>query len=151
VCTYHGVWYRVKPDQVTREPVLAEVALEIHTYNIEDQDGQSEPDSNNEQQMDPINDEIRRSPVNISPTQAAAPVMSMTRTQPVITVQAGGGNAPPSRSGTPPQMGGMTLASLQNRLNMVLRQTGPPGGGGGPGGPGGPGRPGGVPTIGQLP
>jgi hypothetical protein len=46
--------------------------------------------------------------------------MSMMRTQPVITVQAGGGNAPPSRPETPP-MGGMTLVSLQNRLNVALR------------------------------
>jgi hypothetical protein len=47
--------------------VLAEVALGIHAYNIEDQDSQSKPDSNNEQQLDPINDKIRRSPINISP------------------------------------------------------------------------------------
>jgi hypothetical protein len=45
---YHGAWYQVKPDQVTGEPVLAEAALGIHTYNIEDQEGQSELDSNNE-------------------------------------------------------------------------------------------------------
>jgi hypothetical protein len=92
--------------------VLAEAALGIHAYNIEDQDSQSEPDSDNEQHTDLINDKIRRSPINISPTQVAAPVMSVTRTQPVITVQAGGSNALPSRPGTPPQMGGMTLASL---------------------------------------
>jgi hypothetical protein len=67
VCTYHGMWYQVKPDQVTSEPVLAEVALEIHAYNIEDQDGQSKPDSDNEPQSDPIDDMICRSPINISP------------------------------------------------------------------------------------
>jgi hypothetical protein len=101
--------------------VLTEVALGIHIYDIKDQDSQSEPDSNNEQQVDLIDDEIRRSPINISPTQAAAPVMSATRTQPVITVQVGGGNAPPLRPGTPPQTGGMMLASLQNRFNAALR------------------------------
>jgi hypothetical protein len=36
----------------------------------------------------------------------------------VITVQAGGSNALPSRPGTPPAM--MTLASLQMRLNAAL-------------------------------
>jgi hypothetical protein len=130
--------------------VLTEVALRIHVYDIEDQEGQSEPDSENEQQMDLINDEIRRSPINISPVQMAPPVMSATRTQPVITVQAGGGNALPLRPGTPP-VSGMTLASLQSRLNVALRCTRPPGGGRGPGGPGGPGRPGGMPVPGQLP
>jgi hypothetical protein len=118
VCTYHGVWYQVKPDQATGEPVLAEVALGIHTYDIEDQDGQSKPDSDNKQQSDPINDEIRRSPINISPIRAAVPIMSATRMQPVITVQVGGGNAPPLRLGTPPAM--TTLASLQMRLNAAL-------------------------------
>jgi hypothetical protein len=120
VCTYHRAWYQVKPDQVTGEPVLTEVALRIHTYDIEDQEGQSEPDSKGKQQMDLINDKIRRSPVNISPVQAAPPVMSMTRTQPVITVQVGGGNALPLRSGTPP-VSGLTFVSLQSRLNTVLR------------------------------
>jgi hypothetical protein len=48
VCMYHRVWYQVKPDQVTGEPVLVEAALGINVYNIEDQDGQSKPDSNNE-------------------------------------------------------------------------------------------------------
>jgi hypothetical protein len=47
--------------------VLTEVALEIHAYDIEDQNGYSEPDSDNKQQSDPINDVIRRSPINISP------------------------------------------------------------------------------------
>jgi hypothetical protein len=98
--------------------VLAEVALEIHTYNIEDHDGQSEPDSNNEQQTDPTDDAIQRSPINISPVQAAALIMSATRMQPAITVQAGGSNALPSRPGTPPAI--MTLASLQMRLNAAL-------------------------------
>jgi hypothetical protein len=147
VCTYHGAWYRVKLNQSTREPVLGEPALGIHTYDIEDQNSQEQPDSNNKQQMDPIDDEIRRSPINISPAQVAAPVMSATRTQPVITVQVGGGSAPPSRPGTPP-VGGTTLASLQNRLNAALRCTGPPGRGGGPGSPGGPGGPG---ILGVLP
>jgi hypothetical protein len=98
--------------------VLAETALEIHTYNIEDQDGQSKPDSDNEQQTDPTDNTICRSPINISPVQAAAPIMSAMRMQPAVTVQAGGGNAPPSRLGTPPAM--MTLASLQMRLNAAL-------------------------------
>jgi hypothetical protein len=48
--------------------VLVETALGIHIYNIKDQDSQSEPDSDNEQQMDPIDDKIRRSSINISPT-----------------------------------------------------------------------------------
>jgi hypothetical protein len=101
--------------------VLVEAALDIHAYDIKDQDGQSEPDGDNEQQMDPINDEIRRSLVTISPIRAAAPIMSMTRTSPVITIQVGGSNALPSRPGTPPAVAEMTLASLQSRLNMVLR------------------------------
>jgi hypothetical protein len=67
VCMYHSTWYRVKPDQATGKLVLAEAALEIHAYNIEDQDGYSKPDSDNEQQLDPIDDMIRRSPINISP------------------------------------------------------------------------------------
>jgi hypothetical protein len=67
VCTYHRVWYRVKPDQSTGEPVLGEPALGIHTYDIEDQGSQSKPDNDNEQEQDPINNKIRRSPINISP------------------------------------------------------------------------------------
>jgi hypothetical protein len=66
--------------------------------------------------------------------------MSTMRTSPVIMVTAGASGALLSRSGTP--LATMTLASLQMRLNAVLRQTGPPRGGGGPGSPGGPGRPG---------
>jgi hypothetical protein len=98
--------------------VLAEAALEIHAYNIEDQDGHSEPNSDNKQQSDPIDNTIRQSPINISPVRAAVPIMSATRTQPAITVQAGGGNALSSRPGTPPAM--TTLASLQMRLNAAL-------------------------------
>jgi hypothetical protein len=45
VCVYHGVWYRVKPDQHTGEPVLGEPALAIHTHNIEDQAEQSQQSS----------------------------------------------------------------------------------------------------------
>jgi hypothetical protein len=67
VCTYHGTWYRVRPDQATGEPVLTEVAQEVHVYDIEDQGGQSELDSNNEQQRDPTDDAICQSPINISP------------------------------------------------------------------------------------
>jgi hypothetical protein len=144
------MWYQVRPDQETGELVLAEVALEIHAYDIEDQDGHSKPDSDNEQQSDLINDTIRRSPINISPVWTAAPVMSATRMQPAITVQVGGGNSLPSRPGTPPAM--MTLASLQMRLNAALQWTGPPGGSGsGPDSPGGPGGPGGGPVPGQAP
>jgi hypothetical protein len=142
VCTYHGAWYQVKLDQSTGEPVLGEPALGIHAYDIEAQDEQSQQSSDDKQQMDLIDDEIRRSPVTISPIQASVPIMSMMRTSPVITVQVGGSNALPSRPGTPPQTGGTTLASLQSRLNVALRRTGPPGEGGGPGGPGGPSRPG---------
>jgi hypothetical protein len=113
------MWYRVKPDQVTGEPVLAEAVLDIHAHDIKDQDSQSEPDSDDKCQPDPINNKIRRSPINISPIWAAVPIMSATRMQPAITVQVGGGNALPSRSGIPPAM--MTLASLQSRLNAALR------------------------------
>jgi hypothetical protein len=67
VCMYHGVWYQVKPDQVTGKPVLTEAALKIHAYDIKDQDGHSKLDSNNEQQSDPIDNMICRSPINISP------------------------------------------------------------------------------------
>jgi hypothetical protein len=63
VCIYHVAWCRVKSDLTTREPVLGEPALEIHTYDIEDQGGHSEPDSDNEPEQDLINDKIRRSPV----------------------------------------------------------------------------------------
>jgi hypothetical protein len=99
--------------------------------------------------MDLIDDKIQRSPINISSIQVAPPIMSVMRMQPAITVQAGEGNAPPLRSGTPP-MGGMTLASLQSRLNVALKQTGPPGSGRGPGGPGGLGGPEGMPVPGLL-
>jgi hypothetical protein len=122
VCIYHRAWYRVKPDQTTGEPVLGEPALEIHTYDIEDQGGHSEPDSDNEQQPDLIDNEIRRSLIHISPTRMTI-AMSTTRTQPVIMVQVGGSNAPSSRPGTPPTgvpLTGMMLASLQNRLNAAL-------------------------------
>jgi hypothetical protein len=169
VCIYHGAWYRVKLDPTTGEPVLGEPALEIHAYDIEDQGGHSELDSDNEQQQDPIDKEIRHSPIHISPARMTM-AMSVTRTQLAIMVQVGRGSAPPSRPGMPPT----TLASLQNRLNAALRQTGlpggdSPGGPGGPRGPGGPGAPGGqagpqqavpqqliipagdVKTMGQLP
>jgi hypothetical protein len=118
VCTYHGMWYQIKPDQTTTKPVLAEAALEIHVYDIEDQDGQSKPDSNNEQQSDLIDDAIHRSPIRISPVRAAHPIMLVTRMQPAITIQVGGANAPPLRPGTPPAM--TMLASLQMRLNAAL-------------------------------
>jgi hypothetical protein len=146
VCIYHGAWYKVKLNQTTGEPVLREPALEVHTYNIEDQEGQSKPDSDNEQQWDLINDKIRRSPIWISLARTTV-AMSATRTQPAITVQVGGGNAPPLRPGTP--LMGTTLASLQNWLNVALWQTGPPGGGGpgGSGGPGGLGGPGGPQQV----
>jgi hypothetical protein len=121
ICTYHRVWYGVKPDQSNGEPVLGEPALEIHTYDIKDQAGQIKPDSDNEPAQDPIDNEIRRSPIHISSIQTAAPVMSAMRMQPVVTIHTGGSNAPPSRPRTPPQMGETTLASLQNRLNMALR------------------------------
>jgi hypothetical protein len=39
VCTYHGMWYQVKPDQTTGEQVLAEVVLEIHAHDIKDPNG----------------------------------------------------------------------------------------------------------------
>jgi hypothetical protein len=77
--------------------VLREVALEIHAYDIEGQENPSEPDSDNEQQEDPINSKIRRSPIMISPIRTAAPVMSATRTQLTITMHVGGNNAPLSR------------------------------------------------------
>jgi hypothetical protein len=115
---YHRAWYRVKPNQTTGEPVLGEPALEVHAHNIKDQGGQSEPDSDNECEQDPINNKIRRSPIWISPARTTR-AMSATRMQPAITVQVGGSNAPPSRPRTPPA--GTTLVSLQNRLNVVLR------------------------------
>jgi hypothetical protein len=52
--------------------VLAEAALGIHAYDIKDQDSQSKPDSDNEQQLDPIDNAIRRSPINISPIQGSS-------------------------------------------------------------------------------
>jgi hypothetical protein len=101
VCTYHRVWYQVKPDQSTGELVLGELALAIHVYDIKDRVKQSQLSSNNKQGMDPINDKIRRSPATISPIQASAPAMSVMRISPVITVMAGGSGAPPLRPGTP--------------------------------------------------
>jgi hypothetical protein len=143
VCTYHGAWYQVKPDKVTGEPVLREAALEIHTYNIKGHENPSKLDSDNEPQEDLINSEIRRSPIAISPIRTAAPVMSVTRTQPTITTPVGGSNAPPLRPGTPPVMMGTMLASLQSRLHAALQCTGLPVGGRGPAGPPGPAGPGG--------
>jgi hypothetical protein len=93
-------------------------------------------------------------------------MMSVTRTSPVITVTVGGSGTPLPVPGTPPPVEGVTLMSIQMRLNATLRWTGPPGGGGGPGSPEGPGGPGLVPaqllqqpvtpahdvkTMGQLP
>jgi hypothetical protein len=166
VCIYHRAWYQVKPDQHTGEPVLGELALAIHTHDIEDEDRSSQQSSNNKQQMDPVNDKIRRSPATISPIQLSAPMMLATWTSPVITVMARGSGTPPPRQGTPPPVVGATPASIQSRMNAVLRHIRPPGGGGG--GPGGPGRPGGpvgglqvpqqpvmpagdIKTMGQLP
>jgi hypothetical protein len=141
------------------EPVLGEPTLGIHAYDCENQD-KSSKDSSDEQETDPIDDEIRQSPVTISPTRAAAVTMSVMATTPVITVTGG-------RAESLPPAVGVTPTSIQNRMNAMLRHTGPPGGGGGPGGLGrpdslgAPGRPhipqqpvalaGDVKTMGQLP
>jgi hypothetical protein len=84
------VWYRVKPNQHTGEPVLGEPALEIHAYNTKDQNEESQQSSDDEQRIDPLDDEIRRSPATISPIQIAAPIMlTTTRMTPLVTVTMG--------------------------------------------------------------
>jgi hypothetical protein len=135
VCIYHRVWYQVKPDQETGEPVLGAPALEVHAYNQED-GIESSYDSTNKQEPDPVDTEIRHSPVTISPTQAVSPVMSTTtRMTPLVTMMMGW-------AATLPPVAGVTPASIQNRINAVLRCTGPPSSRGGPLGPESPGSPG---------
>jgi hypothetical protein len=90
VCIYHGVWYWVQPDCNTGEPVLGEPALAIHVHDIEDEDKSSQQSSDDEQQIDPVDNEIRRSPATISPIWSSALTMLATRTNPVTMITAGG-------------------------------------------------------------
>jgi hypothetical protein len=66
VCSYYGAWHRIVQDKETREPRLGEPAPEVHEYNCEDK---SSMDSDKEPGHDPIDDEIRHSPVEISQQQ----------------------------------------------------------------------------------
>jgi hypothetical protein len=116
----------------------------VHTYDCEDKTKSSQ-ESDDEQEPDPIDNEIRHGPVTISPIRTAAPLMSTTatRTAPTIAVMVRGRASPPPTAGITPE-------SIQNKFNAALRQTDPPRGGGGPGGPAGPGRPGGPGRLGGL-
>jgi hypothetical protein len=131
VCSYYSMWHHVVQDKETREPRLGEPAPEVHEYDCEDQTESSE-DSNKELQPDPIDNEIRHSPISL--TLGISMSMIATRTAPVVMVA-------PARAGSLVPVGGTTPASIQGKLNVALQQTGPPGGGGGPGIPGGPGGP----------
>jgi hypothetical protein len=164
VCSYYSVWHCVIQDKETDEPRLGEPAPEVHEYDCKDKT-ESSFDSSSELEQDLINDKIRHSPVEISPWLA---ISSMSATRMASTVM-----VTPVRVASPAPVAGMTPTSIQGKLNMVLRHTGPLGGGGptglgGPGGPGGPGMPGGGPgqanvlqqpvppvgdvkTMGQLP
>jgi hypothetical protein len=135
VCSYYRVWHHVNQDEATGEPRLGEPAQEVHAYNCEDKT----ESSSDEQEPDPVNNEIRHSAVTISPSRAAAPSMSMTRTAPAIGMVAGGSPVQTSASIAPT---GTTPTSIQSKLNAMLWWTGPPSRGGGLGGPGGPGEPG---------
>jgi hypothetical protein len=66
VCSYYGMWYHVVQDKKTREPRLGEPAPEVHKYNCEDKTKSSQK-SNDELETDPINNEIRHSPVALTP------------------------------------------------------------------------------------
>jgi hypothetical protein len=164
VCSYYSVWHRIVQDKETGEPRLGKPAPKVHKYDWKDKT-KSSLDSSEELGQDLINNEIRHSPVEISP-QLAISSMSATRTALMVMVTL-------ARAASPAPAAGMTPASIQGKLNAALRHTGPPGGGrptglGGPGGPGGPGMPsrgpgqmnipqqlvppaGDVKTMGQLP
>jgi hypothetical protein len=137
--------------------VLGEPALAIHTHDIKDKIRSSQPSSDDKQQTDPVDDKIRRSLATISPVQLSVPTMLATRMSPVITVTVGCSRTLLLRQGTLPPGVGVTPASIQSRMNAVLRCVGPPRGSGGPGGPGrsgslgGPEGPGGGPQIPQQP
>jgi hypothetical protein len=85
VCSYYGAWYQVVQDKAMGEPILGEPTPEVHTYDCEDKTKSSQ-ESSDEQADDPLDEEIRRSPVAISPTRAA---MSMTMTTPAIMITTG--------------------------------------------------------------
>jgi hypothetical protein len=127
------MWHHINQDKETGEPRLGEPAPEVHAYDCEDKT-ESSLDSSEELDRDPLNDEIRHSPVEISP-QLAISSMSVTRMAPTVMVTL-------ARAASPTPVAGMTPALIQGKLNMAFRYTGPPSGGG-PTGPGGPGRPGG--------
>jgi hypothetical protein len=143
VCSYYGVWYHVIQDKETSKPRLGEPAPEVHEYDCEDKTKFSK-DSNKEPEQDPIDDEIRHSPVEVSLRLGTN--MLATRTAPTVMVTL-------ARAASPAPMAGTTPALIKGKLNMALRHTGPPGGGEptGPGGPSGPGGPGGPGMLGGRP
>jgi hypothetical protein len=144
VCSYYGMWHCVTQDKETGEPRLGEPAPEVHAYNCENKT-ETSSDSSEDQEADPLDEQIRHSSVEISP-QLVISSMSATRTAPMVMVT-------PARATSPAPTMGTTPASIQGKLNAVLRCTGPPGGGGlmGPGGPGGPRGPGGPGMLGGGP
>jgi hypothetical protein len=134
VCSYYGTWYRVFQDKETGEPRLGEPAPEVHEYDCDDKT-ETSSDSDDDPEPDPIDNQIRHSPVEISPWLAATS-MSATRMAPMVTVT-------PIRAASPSPMVGAMSAAIATKFNMALRCTGLPGGGPmGPGGPGGPAGPG---------
>jgi hypothetical protein len=149
VCSYYGAWHCIFQDKKTGEPRLGEPAPEVHAYDYKDKT-KSSLDSDEDLEPDPIDLEIRHSPVEISPWLAISS-MSATRMAPTVTVTL-------ARAVSPAMMTGATPASIQGKFNTVLRHTGPPGGGpvgpgrpGGPGGPGGPRAPGSGPGQANVP
>jgi hypothetical protein len=144
VCSYYRMWHHVNQDKETGEPRLGEPAPKVHEYDCKDKT-ESSSDSSEEPDRDLIDDEIRNSPVEISP-QLVISSMSATRMAPMVMVT-------PVRAASPIPVAGTTPALIQGKLNTVLRCTGPPGGGGpmGPEGPGGPSGPGGPRVPGRGP
>jgi hypothetical protein len=103
VCVYYGVWHQVIQDKETGKPTLGEFTPEVHNYNSEDVTNSK--DSEEEQECNQLNDEIRRSPVTLSPTAVA---LTMSTMQMTLTVTITYVRTVSSR----PAAGGTTLASL---------------------------------------
>jgi hypothetical protein len=112
VCSYYGMWHCIVQDKETGEPRLGEPAPKVHKYDCEDKT-KSSSDSSDELERDPIDNEIRHSPVEISPWLGTSS-MSATRMAPTITVT-------PVRAASPTPAAGMTPASIQGKLNVTLR------------------------------
>jgi hypothetical protein len=116
VCSYYDTWCHIVQDKGTREPRLGEPAPEVHTYDCEDKTKSSQ-ESDNKPEPDPIDNEIRHSPMAISPYQVAASMLATaTRMAPTLTVA-------PARAASPAPAIGMTPALIQSKLNCYHQVT----------------------------